>query len=239
MARIFQWWESRAEFWWCGAHLQTMAEEVTATLRAVRDKLLTEPVSPRVEEPRDINLHYCRYVAETVAEQVSPEPEVEILEDGGRGFVHTWVRSDGRHFDAECIEGVTDYRALPFFQRHPEAVVHPEPGQVDAAAIRTRGIEPLYPPRLRPDDSGRGFTVPSSSSRKFALLGVLVGLLLLSVGIVGEWAIHGHILHPATWLTALFRDFQLAGELIVLVAPLIFLLFYPAHHEDATRYRAP
>lgn len=212
-----------------------MADDVESALREVRNTLLSNPVSPRVEDPRDINLHYCRYVAETVAEQVPPGTEVEILEDGGRGFVHTWVRSDGHHYDAECIEGVTDYRALPFFQRHPEALVHLEPGQVNPADIRSRRMEPLYPPRSRLTDSGRAVTVLGSSSRKYALGGVLLGFILLAAGLAGGWAIHAGLLQRSTWLAVLFQDFEIAGELLVLVAPVIFLIFLPAHREELSR----
>lgn len=124
-----------------------MPDEIERALRDVRDKLLENPVSPRVEEPEDINIHYCRYVANSVAERVGDRYDVQILEDGGRGFAHTWIAIDGRHYDAECIEGVDDYRGLPFFRRHPEAAVHVEPGTTGQADIRNRGTEPLYPDR--------------------------------------------------------------------------------------------
>lgn len=115
-------------------------------LRDVRDELLEEPVSPRVETPRDINRHYCRHVAETVADRVD-DADLRILEDGARGFAHVWLACDGRHHDAECVEGVGEYTDLPFFQRHPEAAMHPEPESVDQSALRRRGRVPLYPDR--------------------------------------------------------------------------------------------
>lgn len=114
-------------------------------LREVRDTLLSNPVSPRVDDPEDINNHYCRYVAETVAERVGDEYDVRVLEDGARGYAHVWLSVDGRHYDAERIEGVDDYTELPFFRRHPEAVVHTEPGTTSLAELRRRGFEPLYP----------------------------------------------------------------------------------------------
>lgn len=122
-----------------------MTGAVERALRAVRDKLLEQPVSPRVETPADINTHYCRYVARTVVDRVGDDVDVRIVEDGGRGYAHTWLVHDGRHYDAECVEGVDDYRDLPFFQRHPEAAVHLEPGDVDLATLRNRAREPLYP----------------------------------------------------------------------------------------------
>jgi hypothetical protein len=121
-------------------------ERFERALREVRDTLLENPVSPRVETPADINdTHYCRYVAETVAERVGDEYDVEILEDGARGYAHVWLSVDGRHYDAECVEGVDDYRDLPFFQRHPEAVMHTEPETAKLSNLRRRGFEPLYP----------------------------------------------------------------------------------------------
>lgn len=126
-----------------------MSGELEQSLRDVRDKLLSNPVSPRVETPADINNHYCRYVAEKVVERVGKQCDLQILEDGGRGFVHVWIACDGRHYDAECIEGVDDHQNLPFFQRHPEAVIHIEPGTANQAEIRNRGVDPLCPDILR------------------------------------------------------------------------------------------
>lgn len=122
-----------------------MPEALERALWDVRDTLLSKPVSPRVDDPEDINKHYCRYVAETVAERVDDQYDVRILEDGGRGFAHTWIAVDGRHYDAECIEGVEDYTELPFFRRHPEAAIRVEDATTAHADIRKRGVVPLYP----------------------------------------------------------------------------------------------
>mgnify|MGYP006289626547 CR=1 FL=1 len=124
-----------------------MATDIEQALREIRETLLTKPVSPRVETPADINNHYCRYVAETVQDRLGDQYDLQILEDGGRGFVHTWIMYDGRHYDAERPEGVDDYHDLPFFERHPEAAMHVEPDTADQAELRRRGVEPLYPDR--------------------------------------------------------------------------------------------
>ena len=196
-------------------------------LREVRDTLLAEPVSPRVEAPADINHHYCRYVAETVAGRI--DDDVQILEDGGRGFVHTWLYSDGRHYDAECVEGVADYRDLPFFRRHPEAAVHVESGTVDQAALRHRGGVPLYPEALAPRRPVWGRRVASDT--RYAIAGLLLGVLLLALGTGGELAIQGHLLHHAAALESAFADLEIVGELTLLVSPVVFFVLRPAYRE--------
>lgn len=121
-----------------------MAGEVERALLDIREQLLSNPVSPRVETPREINRHYCQYVARRVADRVGDQVEVRILEDGGYGFAHTWIASDCRHYDVERPEGVNDHRELPFFQRHPEAAFHVEPGTADRSRIRNRSAKSPY-----------------------------------------------------------------------------------------------
>jgi hypothetical protein len=33
------------------------------------------------------------------------------------GGTHVWVTADGRHYDSECVDGVSNFFELPFFQR--------------------------------------------------------------------------------------------------------------------------
>ena len=122
-----------------------MVGELEQALRDVRETLLSKPVSPRVESPADIDRHYCRYVAETVVDRVGDRDDLQILEDGGGGVVHTWLVCDGRHYDAECPEGVDDYRDLPFFERNPRAARGVRVGTSDQAKVRNRGRRSLYP----------------------------------------------------------------------------------------------
>jgi len=208
-----------------------MPEALRRVLREVRDTLLGEPVSPRVEEPADVNRHYCRYVAETVAGRL--DDDVQILEDGGRGFVHTWLYSDGRHYDAECVDGVADYRDLPFFQRHPEAAVHVEPGTVDPASLRNRGGAPLYPEALSPDAPGGLRRTVSATDLRYAAAGVVLGVVLFALGWGGEWAIDGHLLLRTAELRTLFLDLEIVGELLVLVSPVVFLVLRPAQRASS------
>lgn len=208
-----------------------MPEELKQVLREVRDKLLSNPVSPRVEEPADINLHHCRYVAETVADQTPDNINIEILEDGGRGFAHTWLWCDGRHYDAECIDGVDDYRDLPFFQRHPEAAIHVEPGTTDPADLRGRGCEPLYPDVFSSGASERGEPIELPDYWIPGIGGVCVGIFLLLIGITGEWAVHVHLLRQTASLQLLFYDLEVLGEVIAILSPVVFFFLLPSHQE--------
>ena len=210
-----------------------MADELVRALRDVRETLLANAVSPRVEEPADINRHYCRWVAETVAERVGDAHGLEVVTDGGRGFVHTWITYDGRHYDAECVEGVEDHRDLPFFRRHPEAAVHVERETADAASLRTRGGAPLYPAAWSPEPTaGPGWSV-SAADRRLAVAAVLLGLGILAVGLAGEWAIQHHLLTPLAGLRTLFVDLEIVGELVALVVPVVLLVLRPALRADA------
>lgn len=201
-----------------------MGADLTRELRAVRRTLLSEPVSPRVEEPADINRHHCRYVAETVTERLGEGHGARVLADGGRGYAHAWIYHDGRHYDAECVEGVEDHRDLPFFERHPEAAVGVVPGIVDPASLRRRGREPLYP-----TGPGTG-SVPlvRAADRRYAVAGVLVGLVLFLAGAAGVWAIQAHPPGASTGLRTLFVDLEIVGELLAIVSPVVFVLLRPA-----------
>lgn len=212
-----------------------MAEELQQALREVRDTLLDEPVSPRVETPVDINLHYCRYVAESVTDRLGNGQDIEILEDGGRGYMHTWLHHDGSHYDAECVEGVTDYRDLPFFQRHPEAAINIEPVTVGPATLRHRGKEPLYPGNLTFRSSGESNRMPRTNHWKYALVGLLLGGVLIVAGLGGEWALHRHFIRQSAHLRTLFIDLEIIGELIMLVSPIVFFVLLPAQRAEAFR----
>ena len=212
-----------------------MAASLRRALREVRDTLLEEPVSPRVAEPRDINLQYCRYVAETVADRVGDDVDVHVLEDGARGYAHTWLWADGRHYDAECVDGVEDYHELPFFRRHPEAAEHLEPESTDPATLRNRGREPLYPEPVAVGSSFSDVEIDRAASLRLAVVGVLLGLGLFLVGLTGEWAISQHLARLPGWAGTLFVDLELLGEVIVLVSPIVFFLIRPAHRASTRR----
>lgn len=59
--------------------------------------------------------------------------------------------------------------------------------------------------------------------------GVIIGVLLLLIGLTGEGALHEHILQQSGSLQMLFYDLEIVGELLVLVAPIVFFFLLPAH----------
>lgn len=209
-----------------------MATEVAEALREVRDELLSNPVSPRVDAPRDINLRYCRYVAETVADRLGPDRPVAVLEDGGRGFVHTWLAVEGRHYDAECVEGVDDYRDLPFFRRHPEAAVHVEVDRPDLAALRAREREALYPPMFARDPAFAVSPRAGPTDRRLALVGVAVGLVLVVVGATLDWSVQQQLLDLPRAVETRLVAVGLLGAVLALTSPVLFVLVRPAHRAS-------
>lgn len=176
-------------------------------------------------------------MAETVADRVDDELDVVILEDGGRGYVHTWLAYDGRHYDAECVEGVADHRDLPFFERHPEAAIHLEPESTDPAQVRHRGEAPLYPSFLSPDRSDWG-PVDRRAFLKFVVAGIAAGLVLFLVGYAGQWAIRTQAVGWPSSIGVLMYDIELVGELLVIISPIVFYLILPAHLETLRRDRS-
>ncbi len=71
---------------------------------------------------REVNSGLCEDFAIDLSESL-PEAEVLYTEDfidwdsddypGG----HAWVSYQGKYYDAECLNGVTDWKSLPFFLR--------------------------------------------------------------------------------------------------------------------------
>jgi hypothetical protein len=75
------------------------------------------PEHPGAAQPWDINRGRCVDWAELVCAAV-PGAVMEEYDDGD--MLHTFVVLDGRLYDAECPDGVTDATSLPCFQ-HPYA----------------------------------------------------------------------------------------------------------------------
>lgn len=64
-------------------------------------------------KPSEINNGNCDVFADALYAVVGGE----LLEfDLDSSYpTHVWVRHNGRHYDAECVDGVEDWRDLPIF----------------------------------------------------------------------------------------------------------------------------
>lgn len=82
-------------------------------IRGVLDRLGRDPCK--------INLGECQRFAETIQEHVPDADLIDNIEFASRtqGIgSHVFLRCDGRFYDSEAPDGVTDFRDLPFFERN-------------------------------------------------------------------------------------------------------------------------
>lgn len=99
----------------------------------LNDWLAANELSAAVE----VNSGMCEEFAIDLSERM-PGSQVVYTEDfvdwdsdehpGG----HAWVALEGKHYDAECLEGVSDWKTLPFFVRR----VQPESKPAVSASIK-------------------------------------------------------------------------------------------------------
>lgn len=84
------------------------------------------------DDPYEINSGRCEELMQRVLKAV-PEAEERcsamVLDDpmhpvyGG----HVWVYHNGKHYDAEAPDGVTDWKDLPFMQRKEQQQLDADP----------------------------------------------------------------------------------------------------------------
>ena len=93
-------------------------------LRETRDDFIADlrSVCPRAPiTAQHINNGECADFATIVWERMGRIEAVEILDDtdfnGNEHYAHTFLRYQGRYYDAEAIEGVDTWDALPIFVR--------------------------------------------------------------------------------------------------------------------------
>lgn len=86
--------------------------DVPTTLRIVLEQVLAE-YTARGYKPEQINNGSCSAYA-TKVQSLFPSVTIET----GPGLGHTWVKYQGRHYDAECLDGVENRNDLPFFKRN-------------------------------------------------------------------------------------------------------------------------
>ena len=86
------------------------------------DVAISELIEKYAKSPWDINNGDCEGFALDLIEMIGGEDwDTNCLGDYGDLCEllpgHVWVWKDGKHYDAECPEGVTDPLELPIFNR--------------------------------------------------------------------------------------------------------------------------
>lgn len=94
--------------------LVTTHEYVTETLETVLHEFVHEKESPHVSDPVTINGGHCRWFADCVMKRLGSPADV-VRHDAWD--IHTWIELDGRHYDAETVEGVENPHTLPIWER--------------------------------------------------------------------------------------------------------------------------
>lgn len=79
-----------------------------------------------LDDIQQINAGFCGSIADDIIGAWNDEvelcstPDMFWLPENGRFGGHFWVKLDDLHYDAECPDGVSDWRQLPFFLRSRE-----------------------------------------------------------------------------------------------------------------------
>jgi hypothetical protein len=92
--------------------------------------------------PWDINNGLCEDFAEEISKLVPTAEVVDIVrfegtedEDSNNDllleYAHFWILWNGKHYDAEYIEGVVNHRDLPFF--NPKGNPRPNSSKIESA----------------------------------------------------------------------------------------------------------
>jgi len=70
--------------------------------------------------PKEINNGYCADFATVVWEKARRTKAIEFFSDEDLGaplYTHTFIRFQGKYYDAECPNGVHHWKNLPIFRR--------------------------------------------------------------------------------------------------------------------------
>lgn len=89
-------------------------EYVRETVETVLYEFIHEEGSPHVHDAVEINGGHCRWFADRVLERLGSLPGVTRHDAWD---IHTWIEVDGKHYDAEVVEGVDDPHDLPLWKR--------------------------------------------------------------------------------------------------------------------------
>lgn len=91
--------------------------DIRNAVEAERDNMISQDLNPPVNRARDINTGFCLKFAENVTERLENPENVQLLSMGTLSTNHIWIEFDGLHYDSEAVDGVQDWRELPFWDR--------------------------------------------------------------------------------------------------------------------------
>jgi len=89
---------------------------VSAKFETVVAELLEKDES--INSVADVNDGYCSIVASEVYERLGEPDDVRLCVDVNKE--HYWLECNGLFYDAERPDGVSEWRELPYWKRHPE-----------------------------------------------------------------------------------------------------------------------
>lgn len=75
--------------------------------------------------PESINRGHCESFAREVVAKVRQHHGEAEIHVNWKSEGHFWILFQGQHYDAECTDGVHDWRDLPFFRRNPDCILEP------------------------------------------------------------------------------------------------------------------
>lgn len=81
------------------------------------DEMLEIDLTPSVECAKDVNKGFCWYFAENVYDRLGQPEDVHILGCGTMSGNHRWIECNGTHYDSEALQGVEEWKNLPFWRR--------------------------------------------------------------------------------------------------------------------------
>lgn len=86
-------------------------------------KIILETIKKFKLSPKDINSGLCEDFALIVVKKMGGYKEnlyelcTEDFVDFGELSGHVWIYYNGKHYDSECVNGVKNWKDLPFFKR--------------------------------------------------------------------------------------------------------------------------
>ena len=92
---------------------------ITETIESERRKWKNAE-NLNVKTVEDINNGYCKQFAKGVKDVAVDGVRIRThdFDETYSSFAHAWIEFNGKHYDAECPEGVENPEELPFFKRN-------------------------------------------------------------------------------------------------------------------------